>query len=650
MAASGATGATGPRIRDRIDQLDAARFVGRTDVVDPIVRLLKVGDEGDVILVHGPGGIGKSALLRELSRQAKSFGRPVYALDGRLILTSLDGVRAALIGVVDDEQPVVLIDSFERMAALAPALRDEILPSLPAAAVVVIAGRQIPDGMWFRDGWEHIARDVKLRPLLDDEASQLLGHLGVTGDNALQTRQWAKGSPLALNVGGAAVNDTVLVGQGLEETIVYRMMGNDLHEVDTELVAVVAIARSVDRPLLAAVLREGDPKVAYEELRNLAVAEPFGNRVTVHELVRTALRADLRSRDEASYRELVCRIADHLCERVLGGEPELVAEVADLIESDAVQWGVSGRFRTDRPGPDDAEEVAAALGPERSGGWAETRRFFDEAPECVMVAREVGGRLAGFTIATTPNKAPAWTAEDPVLGPWLAHARANVTDGNAIIWRDAVNLMQLDDGTPDPGVIALLNVPAHLTQQLPVAAAFYGVVDSEDVALAATSQGLGAVHVPELDISYGGRVRQCHVLTYGPRGLVGQLQGLVHMEQSVPLDLSDTLGVSEVDVRRALRDFHDPAGLAANPLGRVFGVGQRADRLRDMLERSVREGFGESASERGLRHLVERTYIDPSGGHQLAMMEANLSRTSYYRRLAQAVHRVTITVGQQLAS
>jgi hypothetical protein len=69
-----------------------------------------------------------------------------------------------------------------------------------------------------------------------------------------------------------------------------------------------------------------------------------------------------------------------------------------------------------------------------------------------------------------------------------------------------------------------------------------------------------------------------------------------------------------------------------------------------MLARSVNDGFGQSAPERALRHLVERTYLDPSGGHQLAMMESNLSRTSYYRRLAQAVHRVTVNIGQQLAS
>jgi hypothetical protein len=58
------------------------------------------------------------------------------------------------------------------MAALDAALRDEVIPSLPAAALIVMAGRPAPDGRWFQDGWEHLARDVRLRPLTDDEATE----------------------------------------------------------------------------------------------------------------------------------------------------------------------------------------------------------------------------------------------------------------------------------------------------------------------------------------------------------------------------------------------------------------------------------------------------------------------------------------------
>ena len=49
-----------------------------------------------VLHVHGPGGVGKTTLLREYARVAAESGRPVMHLDGRNVEPSPPGFLFAL--------------------------------------------------------------------------------------------------------------------------------------------------------------------------------------------------------------------------------------------------------------------------------------------------------------------------------------------------------------------------------------------------------------------------------------------------------------------------------------------------------------------------------------------------------------------------
>ena len=163
----------------RLEHRDAGRFVGRERELAFLESLLGDDPAASVVFVHGPGGIGKSTLLRELARRARRHERRTWFVDGRRMPPAPGALEAALQGASEDERPLLLFDSWERISAAGAHLRARVLPSLPAQAVVVIAGRAAPDPDWFADGWESIVADIALEPLPADQAGALLGAHGV---------------------------------------------------------------------------------------------------------------------------------------------------------------------------------------------------------------------------------------------------------------------------------------------------------------------------------------------------------------------------------------------------------------------------------------------------------------------------------------
>jgi predicted ATPase len=145
-------------VADRLRQTRSRRFVGRGGELELFRTALAAPEPPFTVLyVHGPGGVGKTALLQAFAETALDAGRVAIALDGRELESSPPGFLAALglaLGLPDHDDPlaalasdrpvVLLLDTYEVAAPLDDWLRQRFLPALSGDTLVVLGAATRP--------------------------------------------------------------------------------------------------------------------------------------------------------------------------------------------------------------------------------------------------------------------------------------------------------------------------------------------------------------------------------------------------------------------------------------------------------------------------------------------------------------------------
>jgi hypothetical protein len=635
----------------RLSELDSRRFVGRAAELAMLERCLEPEPPFQVVLIHGPGGIGKSTLLRELGRRGRYHGFELFALEGRDITPTPDGIESLLGPARTSARPLITIDTFEKVAGLAGYLRRGLLPSLPESAVVVIAGRGDPDTRWFEGSWEGLVAELPVPAMAHSEALELLAAQDVNDERAEAIVAWAEGSPLALALAAdAAGRDPSWLPQPVAQTpellrpMIRRLVEDERGEVRWSALAVAATARVTTRELLGDVLPDGADD-AFGQLQRLSFTEPLSDGLTLHELVRRALRADLKLHEPDRERDLRRRIVDHLYRRACEGEPLLVIDMADLIEDPVIRrgfgWRAARTHRLDDVWSSDIPEIAAQMQTRGLGDlWVLAERFFLESPEHVAVVRDAEHRPQAYLVCVSQRHAPAWVEQDPILGPWLKLAQRESAHGDSVLWHSSVDLS--DD--PRAGVKSMLGMGGVLRcgvanpryAYLPTNAAMPNEVEFAKV--------LGAEHLAWLDYQGEHNRILCHRLDYGPGGLLAAIRRQVYAETGLAPDGVVLGGVDSEVVREALRNFRLPHELARSPLATGTSPEERAESVRELLRRTAEQAFGDTDNERLLQRVLVHGYFDSVPSHEQAALDLSLSRAAYFRRLRVAVERMIATI------
>ncbi len=594
-------------------------FRGRTGELGVLAALLEPDRRFDIGWVHGLPGIGKTALALELAARAANHGwrvvEPGEVADGGEVLA-----------LVDHPRPVGRLGADVR----------EWIAGLPEGSRVVVTAQVPPDRGWYDGGWDMRLRVLPLGRLPDTEARDLLAARGVADpDLASWLVAWAGGLPLALVVGAVEARQarSSLGNARLEEQLDDRLLPLLLEACEPvggwdasrrTALEVAAMAGEVDARLLSAVAPAQDAEVALDWLRALPWTSSVGGAVRLERQVRRLVADELARRAPGRAGELRARLVSEFLGRTLTGEPRLVSEVREVLAmpgnldgldtSSVHLWVDAVRDSDLRAVPD----LVAHRG-EDYASWLV--RWFDEAPEHALVVRD-DASPAFLTLWATVDRHPAWAAEDPLLRAWLDDAeRRGIADDS--LFQLSTDLVGEDAHFAQ--IVAL--VAGEILQRARRSSVrwWYHAIHADDTQAAEWTAHLGSEQRNGLHVSIGSTALASYVLDLG----VGEHPQL---PQRPALDAAA--------VRAALRDIDQPVLLAAHPLARGSTVPARAGSVRTLLADAVDAAFGRSPSEELYRRVLRRGYLDPDAGAHVAQRELHLGRSTYFRRVAEAVDRL----------
>lgn len=636
----------------KLAEQDGRRFVGREAELEWLMSLLSDDPRRQVALVHGPAGIGKTALSRAFGGEARRLGWHVAWVDVRGLDTGGDALAGALAGVADHERAVAVIDAVDAGTGVEATLREGVALRLPQHVRYVLMGRDAPDEGWRQPLWNWRTGARELTPLDETDSHTLLEAHGVVDRSMVSTlTAWAAGIPLILVEGAEAARQDRSWNPGFEpmpELLARRLVRGIVGDPDgfehPEVLALAAEARVVSEELVAGCLPVGGSGELYRWLASRSYVEPRTFGVGLPEHLRRALRAEFRRGAPALQRELGRKVADHLHARAVQGKPRTAIDLADMVQSHGLRATFSWTTASCRIDMVRDEDIAALEQHFAASGntpwWTETLRWFAEGRESVRVARDREGALRGYTIVVAPDAAPSWASDDPIVGPCLEAARG--TGSEAVIWRESVDLRRPPDATLS--CVGMLNVAGLLATG--VANPRWGYIAETPVHSPAERVGtvLGGVREPRLDAVVGGVPVRCWVVDFGMGGLLGGQRDAVYRELGfVPpggQPRSPEVQITAALVRDALRAYQNPRELALSELALGPTRELRAASVRELLERAVAGAFGAEEREVLMRRVVEVAYLSPDTSRRDAAADLGISRSTLFRVATEAIERI----------
>ncbi|MFJ2095450.1 ATP-binding protein [Streptomyces sp. NPDC087901] len=423
-------------LADRLRWAQERAFVGRSEEIAIFRRALSgAADAAAVIFVHGPGGVGKSTLLRRFADESLDAGRPIIEVNGRLIDPSPSGFESEAAGA--PANAVLLIDAFEHCQGLEVWLRERFLPSLPQQTLVVVAGREGPSPAWTSHlAWGELLAVVPLGDLDRSEAERLLALREVTPTARVQILDFAGGHPLALSLAASVAAGGHGTHWAPTPDVLAFLLSQLVGEVPTRVhrlaLEVAAHSMTTTEGLLRAVVGQDRGAEMFTWLRRLPIADWGRQGMFLHDLVSDAIDADLRWRDPQGYEEMHRGVGHHLLEQARTSSPGagLVAirELSYIKRYGSMgayfQMRREGDFHEDSMRPEDHDAVRRLIAEaEGQEAVAIVDFWLERQPEAFWIYRETvsGEPVAFMTWLRLSEPRPDETAVDPVLAQMWEH-------------------------------------------------------------------------------------------------------------------------------------------------------------------------------------------------------------------------------------
>ena len=406
------------RLEDRIRAERDRQFVGRVEELRIFEDLLSDAQSTHIVLhIHGPGGVGKTTLLRQFVGLCGKAGvvshtidarnlqpTPVSFQNGLLIATQSETVEAALEKLTQTPKNVLFVDTFEAIQPLDGWIRDRFIPQLPENTLVVILGRKRPSSGWRSFGWQSLARAVPLRNLGDQDSYKYLSAQDVPVENHSEIVRLTHGFPLAL----CLVADTFthhgrlqlagLASPDVLGVLLDRFLEGVTSSEHRDLLDLCVLVRTTTEALIASVFGSENSRDLFEWLRGLSFVEETSSGLMPHDLARDTIAAEIRWRNPDHFSELHHKARSYYADRLdRASGPTQQAILFDYIylhrDSPMMQpffdWNSSPNAFVDSARPEDEEQIVSLVtsneGPD-SGRIA--RYWFHKQPGSFLVVRD----------------------------------------------------------------------------------------------------------------------------------------------------------------------------------------------------------------------------------------------------------------------
>ena len=560
------------RLNALLESRAADSFVGRGAELGLLETLFaKAGPL--VIHIHGLGGVGKSTLLDAFVRRGgRRRSVRMFRVDCRTVEPTERGVVHAigallgikvrtLVGLTDRlgalrMRVVLIFDNYEVFRLTDAWIRQMFVPALPHNTRLVLAGREPPVSAWSTaPEWAGLFCSIALRPLNDAEAGELLRRAGVPASQVSRLNRFARGHPLALKLAAQTLPNNPdeargeIVAHGVVEELTRRYLGDMRDPLTLAALNTAAVVRRTTRSLLRAMLEPAMAEEAFQKLSLLPFVERDRDGLFVHDAVRVAVAALLRSSDPDAYRGHR-RAAWRQLRAEVGsaGLTELWRYTADLmylIENPVVREA----FFPSQVHPLIVEPARREDGPainaiierhETAEGAASLRRWWTALPSAFHVVRDGNGVTCGFYCMFEPGAFDRWAPvnDDPLVRQWLDHVKATplTSDQRTLLLR---RWLSAEDGERPSTVQAacFLDIKRTYMELRPQLRRVYLTVrDVETWRMALVK--LGFAMLPQCDVDLDGVPHYSALLDFGPGSVDGWLSRLA----------GDELGVDEGDL------------------------------------------------------------------------------------------------------
>lgn len=685
------------RLGDHLRLARRTDIVGRGDEKAIFASALERADPPFFLLyISGPGGIGKTTLLRELRAIAAEKSIPAVHLDSRNVEAAPDAFAQALadgLGVRSPEmieerlaaetRIVLFVDTFELLAPLEGWLRDIFFPQLPESVLLVLSGRAPLAPEWRLDGgWRTLIRHIALRNLSNEDSLAYLTRRGVPAAERQAVLDFTHGHPLALSL----VADVFQQRPGIRfqpenvpdvlklllEQFVQKVPG-PAHRAALEACALV---RVMTEDKLCAMLGVLDSHEIFEWLRELSFIEAGAEGVFPHDLAREALANDLRWRNPDWYRELHSRARTYYSSRLPQvGPMEQQALLYDYIflhRDNALvrpfyEWQGSGGALPGGLAPGDRGILQETV--ERFEG-EEARRLLDHwlgrQPDAFLVLRGPDQTPAAFvTFLALDRVSESDAAADPAIdrARRFVQSRAALREGETATYfrfwlvresyqevsalQSQLFIHMVRHYLTTPGLVYTF-IPCRQPDFWAPMFAYADLARMAEMDFVVGGQSYGV---------YGHDWRAVPPLTWlalmGEREISsGPIQPPEPVEQMIVLDPERFAEA----VREALKSLHRPVALRESPLLRSRLVVERTGMESDSGERVsqlqalIHEGAERlRATPRDVKfyRALHHTYLQPAPTQEMAAEVLDLPFSTYRRHLRSGIERLTEFLWQE---